>query len=93
MYLLLIFGVIGYLMRLFKFPAAPLLLAFILGGMMEQSFRQSLTISDGSLGIFFTNPISCVLLIIAFLAFLYPIFKSLKKKKIDSSDEQESASL
>ena len=81
MFLLLLFGIIGYVMRLFHFPAAPLLLAFILGGMMEQSFRQSLTISNGSLAIFFTNPISCVLLIIALLAFLLPIFKNMEKEK------------
>ncbi|MGE8205485.1 tripartite tricarboxylate transporter permease [Heyndrickxia sp. NPDC080065] len=91
MFLLLLFGLIGYVMRLLNFPAAPLLLAFILGGMMEQSFRQSLTISNGSLAIFFTNPISCVLLIIAFLVFLLPIFKSLKKKKKDNYSPQQSA--
>ncbi|GIN87510.1 tripartite tricarboxylate transporter TctA [Heyndrickxia sporothermodurans] len=91
MFLLLLFGFIGYVMRLLNFPAAPLLLAFILGGMMEQSFRQSLTISNGSMAIFFTNPISCVLLIIAFLVFLLPIFKSLKRKRKDKNSTQQSA--
>ena len=91
MFLLLLFGIIGYVMRLFHFPAAPLLLAFILGGMMEQSFRQSLTISNGSLAIFFTNPISCVLLIIALLAFLLPILKTWKRKKEDNQSSQQSA--
>ncbi|GGK29182.1 hypothetical protein GCM10010965_22550 [Caldalkalibacillus thermarum] len=52
LYLLIAFGVLGFLMRLFSFPAAPFILAFILGGIMEQSFRQALTISNGSLSIF-----------------------------------------
>ena len=68
LYVLIIFGVIGYLMRLFSFPAAPFILAFILGGMMEQSFRQALTISNGSLAIFIERPISTVLLLIALAA-------------------------
>lgn len=81
LYLLLGFGVIGYVMRLIKFPAAPLLLAFILGGMMEQAFRQSLTISNGSYSIFLTSPIAAVLLLIALLAFLVPIIKNRKQKR------------
>ncbi|MCM3570379.1 tripartite tricarboxylate transporter permease [Neobacillus mesonae] len=86
LFLLLGFGVLGYIMRLVHFPASPLLLAFILGGMMEQSFRQALTISNGSLSIFFTNPIACVLIIIAFASFLVPIFKTLRRKaKVDQS--------
>src|SRR5690606_8769341 len=65
LFLLVIFGILGYFMAYFKFPAAPMLLAFILGGMMEQSLRQALTISDGSLLIFIEKPISCALLLIA----------------------------
>ncbi len=72
LYLLIIFGVIGYLMRLFSFPPAPFILAFILGGMMEQSFRQALTISNGSLRIFFDRPVSLALLIIAFASLFVP---------------------
>ncbi|WP_449539351.1 tripartite tricarboxylate transporter permease [Ferdinandcohnia sp. Marseille-Q9671] len=87
--LLVIFGIIGYFMAYYKFPAAPMLLAFILGGMMEQSLRQALTISNGSLLIFVQKPISCALLIVAALSFIVPIIKSLKKKKdIDISVDQ-----
>lgn len=81
LYMLLLFGVIGFLMRLFAFPAPPFILAFILGGMMEQSFRQSLTISNGSLSIFLTDPISLSLLLIALLSFLFPIIGQLRKQK------------
>ncbi|MCH1626830.1 tripartite tricarboxylate transporter permease [Ferdinandcohnia quinoae] len=81
LYLLVVFGIIGYFMSRMKFPAAPMLLAFILGGMMEQSLRQSLTISNGSFLIFVQKPISCALLAVALLSFIVPLLKSRKKKK------------
>ena len=81
LYMLFLFGVIGFLMRLFSFPAPPFILAFILGGMLEQSFRQSLTISNGSLMIFITNPISLVLLILSLLSFIIPLIQQLKNQK------------
>ncbi|MFD1926792.1 tripartite tricarboxylate transporter permease [Sporosarcina siberiensis] len=73
LYVLIIFGVIGYAMRLLSFPAAPFILAFILGGMMEQSFRQALTISDGSLLIFMQRPISGTLIVVALASLLIPV--------------------
>jgi len=57
------FGLLGYLMRKFKFEAAPLVLALILGKQMEESLRQALGISQGSFAVFFTRPISLVLLL------------------------------
>lgn len=90
LYLLLAFGIIGYLMRVIQFPAAPLLLAFILGGMMEQAFRQSLTISNGSLGIFMTSPIAAVMLFVALLSFLVPLIKWRKPKKKPEIDNNQS---
>ena len=73
LYVLIIFGVIGYAMRLLSFPAAPFILAFILGGMMEQSFRQALTISNGSLLTFVERPISAVLLVVALASLFVPV--------------------
>ncbi|WP_422446321.1 tripartite tricarboxylate transporter permease [Thermoanaerobacterium sp. DL9XJH110] len=64
-YLLVILGVVGYFMKKFKVPAAPLILAVVVGQSMEQSFRQSLMLSDGSLAIFFRSGISVTLLILA----------------------------
>lgn len=75
LYLLLFFGVIGFLMRMFKLPAPPFILSFILGGMMEQSLRQSLTISNGSLSIFLESPIALAFIIIALLSFIIPIIR------------------
>ena len=68
-------------MRLLSFPAAPFILAFILGGMMEQSFRQAMTISNGNIFVFVERPISGVLLIVSLAALVLPYFlnKFLKK--------------
>jgi len=89
LFLLVIFGIIGYFMAYFRFPAAPMLLAFILGGMMEQSLRQALTISDGSLLIFVEKPIACGLLIVAALSLAVPLIrKAARKNKTDGSMNQ-----
>lgn len=85
LYMLLIFGVIGFLMRLFSFPAPPFILAFILGGMMEQAFRQSLTISNGSYMVFVNSPIALTLLIFGFLSFLFPIIGHFRRKRKEAS--------
>lgn len=81
LYMLLLFGLIGFIMRLFAFPAPPFILAFILGGMMEQSFRQSLTISNGDVMIFLTNPISLALLILSLLSFVFPLIGNYVREK------------
>jgi putative tricarboxylic transport membrane protein len=57
-------GIVGYLMNKYGYPAAPLVLALVLGPMFEESLRQTLIMSKGSLAIFFTHPISAVLVII-----------------------------
>lgn len=81
LYMLIIFGVIGYLMRILSFPAAPFILAFILGGMMEQSYRQALTISNGSLGIFLERPVSLSLLLVALASLFIPMLISMIAKR------------
>jgi putative tricarboxylic transport membrane protein len=56
------FGFLGYMMKKLEFPLAPMVLTLILGPLMEKGLRQSLELSDGSFSIFFTRPISVVLL-------------------------------
>ncbi|MFX0202203.1 MAG: tripartite tricarboxylate transporter permease [Candidatus Hodarchaeota archaeon] len=63
------FGVVGYVLRKFEYEGAPLILAFILGPMLETAFRQSLIMSDGQLSIFFIRPISCVALVLSIAFF------------------------
>ncbi len=76
----LIFGVLGYLLRKNGFPVAPLLIAFILEPILESSFRQSLLISRGSLAIFFTHPISLVFLVMSVVGVMLTIKGTLKPK-------------
>ena len=77
---MILFGVIGYLMRKFDFEPAPLALAYVLSPMLETGLRQSLEISGGSFFIFFSRPISmgCMVLVAGLLAF--QIYSSIKKK-------------
>ena len=67
-WVMLIFGVIGYFMRKLGFPVAPMVLASVLAQMLETALGQSLLISQGSPFIFFTRPISAVFMALAFLS-------------------------
>lgn len=61
---LIVFAIIGYGMRRFDFSAGPLIIGFILGPLLERSFDQTMTISDGSFMVFLTEPVSAVLLVL-----------------------------
>lgn len=63
-WIMLIFGLIGYLFRKFEFEPGPLILAFVLGSILERTFRQSLLMSKGSPIIFFSRPVACGLMIV-----------------------------
>lgn len=75
--LVLLFGVLGYLMRRYDFPAAPMILAMVLGFMIETNLRRALILSDGDWTAFFTRPISGIILTIAILSFAYPIIRDI----------------
>ena len=66
-------GVLGYLMKKLNYPVVPLILALVLGKLAENSLRQALTLSGGSMGIFFKRPISAVFVSLAILAYLFPL--------------------
>ena len=70
--LLFAFGLVGYAMRRFDFPAAPLIVGLILAPMAEQSMRQALTISAGDWSTFLTRPLSASLLTVATLLLIAP---------------------
>jgi putative tricarboxylic transport membrane protein len=77
----ILFGLLGYVIKRYNFEPAPLVLAFVLGPMMETSFRQSLIMSrSGSIGIFFSRPISGTLLVIAILVLFLPLMKQRLKR-------------
>jgi putative tricarboxylic transport membrane protein len=74
------FGVFGYFLRKAKdYDPSPLVLGMLLGPMMERSLRQSLFISRGSPGIFFNRPLSVIMLIIAAIFILYPLFRMFRR--------------
>jgi putative tricarboxylic transport membrane protein len=77
--LMLIFGIVGYLMKKFQFDGAPLILAVVLGPMLEEAFRQSLMLSKGDFTIFVSRPLSLSFLIVAFLLLVVPIITQRKK--------------
>lgn len=75
------FGILGYLMKKTKFPLVPLAFGFIIGPLCEKSLRQALTMSRGSFSIFFTRPWSAVLLVIALISILRPLIVNYWKKR------------
>lgn len=75
MWVLIAFGIVGYLARKTGFGMAPLALTFVLGPIMENAFRQSLLISNGSLAVFVTRPITAIILSIAVVMVLLPILR------------------
>jgi putative tricarboxylic transport membrane protein len=78
--MMIFFGALGYVLRKGGFPAAPLVLALILGRMLEHSVQQSLKTSGADPMIFIDKPISAALLAVGLLVILLPIFKWAWKK-------------
>jgi putative tricarboxylic transport membrane protein len=79
--LMLFFGGVGYLMKKFNYEAAPLVLALVLGPMMENALRQSLIMSNGSVSIFFTRPISLAIVLVVLALLLLPLLPWVKRKR------------
>jgi putative tricarboxylic transport membrane protein len=82
---MLIFGVVGFLLRKFRYDAPPLVLALVLGGELESSLRQSLMMSQGDFSIFIQRPITVAFLAIAFLLLVVPIIT--QRKKLSTLEE------
>jgi putative tricarboxylic transport membrane protein len=80
-YIMIFFGLMGYLLRKYRYEAAPLILAFVLGPMLEDALRQSLIISEGSLKIFFARPISGTILVFTILLLFSPLLPKIRKKR------------
>ena len=69
------FGVFGFLMKKFEFEAAPLVLALVLGPMLEDNLRQALIISGGDFSVFISRPLSVVFLAVSASALLFPLLR------------------
>ena len=86
-FILILFGLAGYCMRKAEFSPAAFIIGFILGPFMERSLDQALTLSDGSLAIFFTRPISALFLLLA-VASLVSLTRRRLKPQTEEKDEQ-----
>lgn len=73
LWLMLMFGVAGYVLRKLDYPVAPAVLAIVLGPLAERSLRQSLLSSQGDPLIFVERPLSAMFIFIAFALFIYPL--------------------
>jgi putative tricarboxylic transport membrane protein len=89
--IMLLFGVIGYLMRKFDYEPAPLVLAYVLTPLLENALRQSLILSGGTFGIFISRPISAGCLIAALLLLFSSLLPFLRKRLSKMAAEVEEA--
>jgi len=72
LWLILMFGVVGYVFGKIDIPVAPLVLSLVLGAIMEQSFRQAMTISGGDTSVFYGSTITVTLLVMSAISVLLP---------------------
>ncbi len=90
-WLMIVFGVVGYLLRKLDYPLAPAVLAIVLGPLAEPALRQSLIISDGSFAIFFTRPYAAPIMVVALLLMALPLAKRLwdlwRRRGVAASEE------
>jgi putative tricarboxylic transport membrane protein len=75
--MMLVFGVAGYLLKKCNYPLAPLVLAIVLDDKAEEAFRQSLLISQGGMGVFFSNGLVSTIMILGLVALLWPALSNL----------------
>ena len=82
--LVIVFGALGYLMKKLGFEPGPLVLAFVLGSLLEDSLRRSLLIFDGDATGFFTRPISGTLLVVFILVAVLPVVSTARRRRSGS---------
>jgi putative tricarboxylic transport membrane protein len=89
MVIMILFGVIGYLLKKFGYETAPLILALVIGSMLEPALRRSLIMSNGSFGIFFTRPISLVLIVATVVFLVSPlVWKVMGKRRMIMAEDE-----
>jgi putative tricarboxylic transport membrane protein len=86
---MVLFGVVGYILRKFDYEAAPLMVAYILGPMLERAFRKSLVLSDGKLNIFMERRIAAVILVISALLLVHTGYSAYRKFKSKGVSRQK----
>ena len=81
LYVMLVFGALGYVLKKKGYEPAPLVLAFVLGPLLEKNLRQGLILFDGNLSVFFTRPLSLASLVLSVLLLLSAIVPFVRKKR------------
>lgn len=87
LFLLVACGVLGYLFAKNDYPVAPLVLALVLGPMIENNMRRALTISNGDFSIFITKPLSLLFLVISISWLLIPLIMKIRGKNVLINEE------
>jgi putative tricarboxylic transport membrane protein len=77
-YIAVVFSFVGLLMKKFEFEPAPLVLAFVLGPLLETALRRSLILSDGSFFIFIQRPLSAAFILFSVVVLVAPLFSKLR---------------
>jgi putative tricarboxylic transport membrane protein len=83
-WLILVFGVVGYVLRKLDYPLAPLVLAIVLGPLAERSFRQTMIAEQGDWTVFFTRPLTAIVMLMAVLLFVYPLILIWRRRRADA---------
>ncbi len=79
------FGVIGWIFKRYGFPVAPIVLGIVLGKMVEENFRRAVMMDGYS--VFFTDKLAFIVLLISFLSFVWPLYKSWKHHRANQTKE------
>lgn len=90
-WVMFLFGVLGYFMKKYHFSPASMVLGLVLGPMMEENFRRQLLVTQGDYLSFITQPISGLILFLAALALFYPVIAKFVKKKQAFDDQEKEA--
>jgi len=78
-FLMIGIAIVATMLRLYKFPMPPLILAFVLGGLMEENLRRSLLISDGSFSFLWDRPLTAIILAFTILIVSWQGYLSIKR--------------
>ncbi|MCO1337546.1 tripartite tricarboxylate transporter TctA [Kocuria polaris] len=85
LWFLLAIGILGFIMRRYEFPVAPVLIAVILGPLAETTLRQALTVSEGDLSYLVSSPATVIMYILLIVAVVYAVFKHAAARKAERS--------
>jgi putative tricarboxylic transport membrane protein len=88
-FIMLLFGVLGYVLKKFDFPMAPIVLTLILGPLMERSLRRSMEMSQGNFSILFSSPLSVSMFVLAAIVLVTSSLKFLPTKRLGGGDDAE----